>query len=156
AVVFATGFDALTGPILAIHIAGRDGKSLREAWAAGPLTNLGLQTAGFPNLLLISGPGCPSTIAYVVKAVEQHVRWIGDLPLHARERGVTVIETTQEPRAQWVAHVNEVANGTLIPTGNSWYLGANVPGKPRVFLPYAGGIPHYRSVIGDVAAKGYE
>ncbi|OJX62935.1 MAG: cyclohexanone monooxygenase [Micrococcales bacterium 73-13] len=155
AVVFATGFDALTGPILRIDLRGRDGRSLAEEWADGPVANLGVQVAGFPNLFLISGPLSPSVMANVVKAIEQHVGWLGDLLAHARDEGVELIETEPEPQAAWVEQVREIAAGTLLMAGDSWYLGANVPGKPRGFLAYVGGIPAYRQALADVADSGY-
>jgi cyclohexanone monooxygenase len=156
AIVFATGFDALTGPILSIDIRGRDGEALADVWEAGPVANLGIQVAGFPNLFMVSGPLSPSVMANVVKAIEQHVGWLGDLLAHARAEGVEIIETEEAPQTAWVEHVGEIASGTLLTSGNSWYLGANVPGKPRIFLAYAGGIPTYRQVLADVAASGYE
>ncbi|GJD98381.1 flavin-containing monooxygenase [Methylobacterium isbiliense] len=156
-IVFATGFDALTGPLLALDIRGSGGRPLKEAWAAGPRTYLGLQTPGFPNLFTITGPGSPSVLTNMPIAIEQHVEWITRCIAHLRERGLARIEATPEATEAWVAHVNEAAHATLLPMANSsWYLGANVPGKPRVFMPYAGGMARYRSHCEAVAAKGYE
>ncbi len=156
-IVFATGFDAMTGPLLRIGIRGRDGIPLREVWEAGPRTYLGLQVAGFPNLFTITGPGSPSVLCNMPVAIEQHVDWITDCIAHMRERGLDRIEPTSEASDKWVAQVNEVANGTLLmQAASSWYLGANVPGKPRVFMPYAGGMARYRDICDDVVAKGYE
>lgn len=156
-IVFATGFDALTGPLLALDIRGSGGRPLKEAWAAGPRTYLGLQTPGFPNLFTITGPGSPSVLTNMPIAIEQHVEWITRCIAHLRERDLARIEATPEATEAWVAHVNEAAHATLLPMANSsWYLGANVPGKPRVFMPYAGGMARYRSHCEAVAAKGYE
>jgi cyclohexanone monooxygenase len=155
AIVFATGFDAMTGSLHAIDIRGRGGRTLREKWAAGPRTYLGLATAGFPNLFLITGPGSPSVLSNMVPAIEQHVDWIAACIGSLRERGTQRIEATAEAENAWVAHVNEVAGATLFPTCNSWYLGANVPGKPRVFMPYLG-FPPYVARCNEVVAKGYE
>jgi cyclohexanone monooxygenase len=153
--VFATGFDAMTGALMSIDIRGKDGITLQEGWAAGPRTFLGLGAAGFPNMFFVAGPGSPSVLAVVVVAIEQHVDWILDCVDYMRIRGFETIEATIEAQDQWVEHVNEVANMTLFPKGNSWYLGANVPGKPRVFMPYIGGLGAYRQKCEDVAAAGY-
>jgi cation diffusion facilitator CzcD-associated flavoprotein CzcO len=156
-IVFATGFDAMTGPLLRIDISGRDGLSLREAWRAGPRTYLGLQIAGFPNLFTITGPGSPSVLCNMPVAIEQHVEWITACIAHMRAHGFTRIEATQAAADRWVAHVNDAANATLLPQAkHSWYLGANVPGKPRVFMPYAGGMARYREICARVAGNGYE
>ena len=154
-IVFATGFDAMTGALLGIDIRGRAGRTLAQKWSAGPRTYLGLQTAGFPNLFTITGPGSPSVLSNMVPSIEQHVNWISDCLAWMRERGVVLVEATTEAEDAWVAHVNEVADETLYPTCNSWYLGANVPGKPRVFMPYLG-FPVYVEKCEEVAAKGYE
>ena len=155
-IVFATGYDAMTGSLLKVAITGREGKPLAQAWAAGPRTYLGLMVAGFPNLFMVTGPGSPSVLANMIFAIEQHVDWIVDCMHTLRERGVDTIEADAQAQDEWVAHVNEVADGTLFKQANSWYLGANVPGKPRVFMPYAGGVVPYRKKCDDVAAKGYE
>lgn len=155
AIVYATGFDAMTGALMRMNIVGRGGERLAEAWAAGPLTYLGLQTAGFPNLFFIAGPGSPSVLTNVMVSIEQHVAWLDDLVRHVRDSGIHTVEATREAQGAWVAHVNEIANATLYPTANSWYLGANVPGKPRVFMPYAGGLRQYRKMCAAVAGDGY-
>jgi len=156
-IVFATGFDAMTGPLLRIGIHGRDGVALKDVWDAGPRTYLGLQVTGFPNLFTITGPGSPSVLCNMPVAIEQHVDWITDCIAHMREHGLDRIEAKADAAEKWVEHVNEVANGTLLmQAASSWYLGANVPGKPRVFMPYAGGMARYRDICDDVAAKGYE
>jgi cation diffusion facilitator CzcD-associated flavoprotein CzcO len=154
--VFATGFDALTGPLLDIDIRGTGGRALRDVWADGPRTYLGLQVAGFPNLLTITGPGSPSVLTNMPTAIEQHVDWIAECLNHLRSRGLARIETTDAAAEAWGAHVNSVAHRTLLPmAASSWYLGANVPGKPRVFMPYAGGLATYAHHCDEVAAAGY-
>ena len=154
-IVFAIGFDAMTGALLNIDIRGVGGVTLNDKWAEGPRTYLGLGTAGFPNLFCITGPGSPSVLSNMVPAIEQHVDWIADCIDYMSERGLARIEPTVEAEDQWVAHVNEVAEQTLYPTCNSWYRGSNVPGKPRVFLPYLG-YPPYVEKCDAVAAAGYE
>ncbi|WP_207003707.1 flavin-containing monooxygenase [Trinickia mobilis] len=156
-IVFATGFDALTGPLLALNIEGRGGLQLKDAWAHGPRTYLGLQSPGFPNLFTITGPGSPSVLTNMPIAIEQHVEWITRCIAEMRNRGATRIEPTPTAAEKWVQHVNETAQATLLPmASSSWYLGANVPGKPRVFMPYAGGMARYEKICGEVAGKGYE
>ena len=156
-IVFATGFDAMTGPLLHLNIQGRDGFKLKDSWAAGPRNYLGLQIAGFPNLFTITGPGSPSVLCNMPVAIEQHVEWITDCIAHMRANRLTRIETTTSAMDAWVAKVNAAANATVLPLAkHSWYLGANVPGKPRVFMPYAGGMAYYRKICDDVAAKNYE
>ena len=155
-IVFATGFDAMTGTLLKIDIRGRGGQTLADAWSAGPLNYLGLQVAGFPNLFTVTGPGSPSVLSNMPVSIEQHVDWITNCIAHMETHGFASIETTQEAMAEWVEHVNDVANATLMPKANhSWYHGTNVPGKPVVFMPYAGGIPRYRKICDDVASDGY-
>jgi cyclohexanone monooxygenase len=153
---FATGFDAMTGALFAMDIQGRDGQALRAKWADGPRAYLGLATAGFPNLFIITGPGSPSVLSNMPVSIEQHVDWIADCVTYARERGSDVIEAALEAEDRWVEHVNEVANDTLMPLANSWYVGANIPGKPRVFTPYVGGVGEYRRICDEKAARGYE
>jgi cation diffusion facilitator CzcD-associated flavoprotein CzcO len=156
-IVFATGFDAMTGPLLKIDIRGRDGVTLREAWAGGPRTYLGLQVPGFPNLFTVTGPGSPSVLCNMPVAIEQHVEWITDCIRHMRENGIDSCEAVPEAAEKWAEHVNEAAHVTLLPLAtHSWYLGANIPGKPRMFMPYAGGMARYRAICDDIAAKGYE
>ena len=156
-IVFATGFDAMTGPLLRMDIRGRGGLKLAKAWEAGPRNYLGLQVAGFPNLFTITGPGSPSVLTNMPVAIEQHAEWITDCIAHMRAHGLSQVETTEDAMEGWVARVNEAADATLLPHAkHSWYLGANVPGKPRVFMPYAGGMARYRVICEDVVAKGYE
>jgi cation diffusion facilitator CzcD-associated flavoprotein CzcO len=155
ALVFATGFDAMTGPLLRPDVRGVDGVALRDKWAGGPRTYLGIAIAGFPNLFTVTGPGSPSVLVNMLVAIEQHVDWIADCVEFLRHRGLRSIEATVDAEDAWVDHVNKVANLTLFPTANSWYMGANVPGKPRVFMPYIGGLPRYTAVCNDVAADGY-
>ena len=156
-IVFATGFDGMTGSLLRMDIRGRNRVSLSNAWAAGPRNYLGLQIAGFPNLFTVTGPGSPSVLCNMPVAIEQHVEWITDCIAHMREQGLNRIEPKDEAVNSWVAEVNAAANATLLPQAkHSWYLGANVPGKPRVFMPYAGGMAHYRKICADVAARNYE
>ncbi len=155
AIVFATGFDAMTGTLSRIDIRGRGGVPLAEKWAHGPLTYLGLMVAGFPNLFLITGPGSPSVLTNMIMSIEQHVEFIADAIAWLGERQHTTIEASAEAEAGWVAHVAEIADTTLYPLANSWYMGANVPGKPRVFLPYVGGFPAYVEACEDVVARDY-
>src|SRR5215212_9468598 len=155
-IVFATGFDAMTGALLSIDIRGRGGGTLRQKWADGPRTYLGIAIAGFPNLFTITGPGSPSVISNMMVSIEQHVDWIADCLAHMREGDFHAIEATTEAEDAWVAHVNEVANATLYPLAKSWYTGANIPGKPRIFMPYVGGVGAYRKTCDEIAAKNYE
>jgi cyclohexanone monooxygenase len=154
-IVYATGFDAMTGSLFAIDIRGRDGVSLRDAWADGPRTYLGLGVVGFPNLFSITGPGSPSVLTNMVVSIEQHVEWIADCIAYLGEHDYRGIEATLEAQDDWVAWVNMVADLTLYPRCNSWYLGANVPGKPRVFMPLIG-FPPYAEKCAQVAADDYE
>ncbi|HYE93404.1 MAG TPA: NAD(P)/FAD-dependent oxidoreductase [Terriglobales bacterium] len=154
--VFATGFDAMTGALLKMDIRGRAGQRLGEKWAAGPRTYLGLAIAGFPNLFTITGPGSPSVLSNMIVSIEQHVDWIADCLAYLRAQGQATIEATAEAEERWVAHVNEVGHMTLYPKAKSWYMGANVPGKPRIFMPYIGGVGVYREKCDAVARKGYE
>ncbi|UFW89314.1 NAD(P)/FAD-dependent oxidoreductase [Bradyrhizobium barranii] len=156
ALVMATGFDAMTGSVAKIDISGPGGRTLNEKWAEGPKTYLGLMSAGFPNLFIITGPGSPSVLSNMIVSIEQHVDWITDCLVHMRRQGVATMEASGEAEDKWVAHVNEVARGTLYPQANSWYMGANIPGKPRIFMPYIGGVGVYRRICDEVAAKGYE
>jgi cation diffusion facilitator CzcD-associated flavoprotein CzcO/acetyl esterase/lipase len=155
AIVYATGFDAMTGALVAVDIEGRDGVTLKQKWADGPVTYLGLTTVGFPNLFMITGPGSPSVLSNMAVSIEQHVDWVADTLADLREQGFETIEPTRTAESGWVQHVNDCADITLHPTANSWYIGANVPGKPRVFLPYIGGVEAYRRACEDVAAQGY-
>jgi cyclohexanone monooxygenase len=153
-IVYATGFDAMTGALARIDIRGRGGATLADAWAAGPRTYLGLSVAGFPNLFVVTGPGSPSVLANMMEAIPQHVDWIGDCIAHLRDHGHTTIEATVEAQDAWVDHVNGVAGMTLFPRCNSWYLGANVAGKTRVFMPLPG-FPSYVDQCADIVADGY-
>jgi cyclohexanone monooxygenase len=155
-IVFATGFDAMTGTLLNIDIRGRDGVTLSDKWADGPRTYLGVATAGFPNLFLVTGPGSPSVLSNMVTSIEQHAEWITDCIAAARERGTQSVEASQDAEDFWVAHVGEVANFTVYPQAPSWYTGANIDGKPRVFMPYIGGVGTYRNTCADIAAKNYQ
>ncbi|MBQ0719317.1 MAG: NAD(P)/FAD-dependent oxidoreductase [Gammaproteobacteria bacterium] len=154
--VFATGFDAMTGSLNKIDIRGIDGHSLKEKWAAGPRTYLGLCSAGFPNLFTISGPGSPSVFTNMVTSIEQHVEYISDIITYIDKNHLATIDASEAAEDQWVAHVNEVASATLVNACSSWYLGANVPGKERVFMPYVGGFPVYVEKCDDVAANNYQ
>jgi cyclohexanone monooxygenase len=154
-IVLATGFDAMTGAVSKIDIRGRRGRPLAEKWSAGPRTYLGVGSEGFPNLFLVTGPGSPSVLSNMVPSIEQHARWIAACIAHLRENGIDAIEVSREAEDAWVEHVNEVAAQTVYPSCNSWYLGANVPGKPRVFMPYIG-FPEYVAKCEEVAEKGYE
>jgi cyclohexanone monooxygenase len=156
ALVLATGFDAMTGSVAKIDIRGRDGVALNDKWAAGPRTYLGLMSAGFPNLFLVTGPGSPSVLSNMIVAIEQHIDWISDCLAAMRAQGLATMEADVAAEDAWVAHVNEVAQGTLYPQANSWYMGANVPGKPRIFMPYIGGVHVYGQKLKEVAANKYQ
>jgi len=153
--VFATGFDAMTGTLLKIDIRGRGGRTLREAWEAGPRTYLGINVAGFPNLFIIAGPGSPSVLTNMIVSIEQHVNWIADCIARLRAQGRAAIEARPEAQEAWVEHVNAVAGRTLYTQCNSWYVGANIPGKKRVFMPLLG-FPDYVTKCDEVVAKSYE
>ena len=155
ALIYATGFDAITGAILNIDIQTSSGLTLAEKWHAGPLTYLGLMTAGFPNLFMVTGPGSPSVLSNVIVSIEQHVEWISDCIQHLTANSCAQIEATQAAENTWVEHVNQLASATLFLNANSWYLGANVPGKPRVFMPYVGGVGRYREECTAIANNGY-
>jgi len=154
--VFATGFDAMTGSLLRIDIRGAGGLSLQEKWSEGPKTFLGLQIAGFPNLFTITGPGSPSVLVNMPVAIEYHVDWISDCIVHMKEQGKTRIEALPEAEEAWVEHANEVAKETLFYEAKSWYVGANIPGKTQIFMPYAGGHPLYKERCQEVVESGYE
>ena len=155
ALVFATGFDAMTGSINRVDVRGRAGQKLKDKWAAGPRTYLGLSSAGFPNFFIISGPGSPSVLTCMITSIEQHVEFITECMDYLRKNRLAQIEAKVEAEDRWVEHVNEVAGGTLFNSCSSWYLGANVPGKPRIFMPYVG-FPPYVAKCNEVVAKGYE
>jgi cyclohexanone monooxygenase len=156
AIVFATGFDAMTGALTKVDIRGTTGETLAEKWHGGPRTCLGLMAAGFPNLFMITGPGSPSVLSNMMVSIEQHVDWLADCIGYMQSRALTRIEPTQEAEDAWVAHNTEVANRTLYPQAASWYMGANIPDKPRVFMPYIGGVGAYREICDANATKGYE
>ncbi len=154
--VFATGFDALTGALFAIDIRGADGAALRDEWAAGPKTFLGVAAHRFPNLFIVTGPGSPSVFSNMVLSIEQHVEWIRDFVRYLDAAGYTTAEATAAAQDAWTEHVTEVAYGTLFPLADSWYVGANIPGKPRVLTSYLGGCGPYRAKCDEVAAGGYQ
>ncbi|MBS27948.1 MAG: cyclohexanone monooxygenase [Alphaproteobacteria bacterium] len=154
--VLATGFDAVTGALKRIDISGVDDITLREKWEDGPKAYLGLGISGFPNMFTITGPGSPSVLTNMIPSIEQHVEWITGCIDHMRDNGKTRIEAEREAEAAWVQHVNEVGDLSLRANCQSWYFGSNIPGKPRVVLPYSGGFPVYARKCEDVAAKGYE
>jgi len=155
-IAFAIGFDAVTGALLDIDIRGRNGLRLADKWANGPHTYLGIGIAGFPNLFTITGPGSPSVLSNMILSIEQHVDWIADCLVYMRDHELGEIEATSEAEDRWVEHVAELGDATLFPLANSWYVGANVPGKPRVFLPYVGGFSAYVERCDQVAADDYE
>ncbi|WP_309229726.1 alpha/beta hydrolase [Blastococcus sp. TML/M2B] len=155
AIVYATGFDAMTGALVNVDITGRDGGTLAEKWADGPSTYLGLMTTGFPNFFAITGPGSPSVLSNMAVSIEQHVDWVADCLIDLRDRGMTTIEPTPQAEEGWNRHAADCAAITLHPTANSWYMGANVPGKPRVFYPYIGGVDGYRAVADEVRERDY-
>ena len=154
--VFATGFDAMTGPLLGIKVRGRGRAAIADRWQAGPRTYLGLGIAGFPNLFSVAGPGSPSVLCNMMVAIEQHVDWIAECLSYLSRRGLTCIEASAEAEGDWVRHCNALAEKTLYPQADSWYVGANIPGKARVFMPYAGGARSYRRKCEEVAERGYE
>jgi cyclohexanone monooxygenase len=155
-IVFATGFDAMTGTLFKLGIRGKAGVSLEKEWADGPHTYLGIAAAGFPNLFIITGPGSPSVLSNMPVSIEQHVEWIADCIQYLQRHDLDTIEATGEAQETWVRQVNEIAAATLFPQADSWYMGANIPGKPRVFMPYPGGVGTYRQLCTEIAAKGYE
>ncbi len=145
----------MTGALSKIDIRGRGGQTLKDKWDGGPRTYLGLMVSGFPNMFMVTGPGSPSVLSNMVVSIEQHIDWISDCIAAMGQRQMDAIEATPEAEEFWVAHVNEVANMTLYPQANSWYMGANVPGKPRVFMPYPGGVGLYRQACDEIAADNY-
>lgn len=155
AIVFATGYDAVTGAIIKIDIRGKGGQSLKEKWTAGPRCYLGLMSHGFPNLFFLTGPGSPSILTNVVVSIEQHVDWTARCIDHMEKKGVKAAEANQSEENAWVETVNGLAANTLFPSTASWFMGANIPGKPRVFLPYIGGLGKYTTVCEEVVANGY-
>jgi cation diffusion facilitator CzcD-associated flavoprotein CzcO len=154
-IVFATGFDAMTGTFNRIDIQGRCGEKLKDKWAGGPQTYLGVASAGFPNFFMITGPGSPSVLSNMPVSIEQHVEWISGAIAYMRQQGIDVMEAEASAEKEWVAHVNEVAEQTMFMLADSWYLGANIPGKPRVFMPYPGGVGNYRQKCNEISEAGY-
>ena len=154
-IIFATGFDAMTGSIFNVDIKGRGGLALKEKWNAGPKTYLGLMSASFPNLFMITGPGSPSVKSNMIMSIEQHVDLVIETLLSMRRKGLSVVEPELEAENKWVDHVQEVGNKTLFPQANSWYMGANIPGKPRLFMPYIGGVGAYREICEEIVANNY-
>lgn len=154
-IVFATGFDAITGPLLAMNITGIGGASLMDAWSQGPSSYLGLTIAGFPNFFTVNGPGSPSVLANMVSAIEHHVDWIADCLAYMQANKLQRVEAEPQAQADWVDEVRQIADVTLFPRANSWYIGANVPGKPRVFMAYPGGLNNYRNRCNRIVADGY-
>jgi cyclohexanone monooxygenase len=155
-IIFATGFDAMTGTLFKVDIRGRDGLALKEKWRAGPRTYLGLMSEAFPNLFTITGPGSPSVKSNMITSIEQHVEFVADALLFMREHGYELMEPELEAEYEWVDHVQEAASQTLFPRANSWYMGANIPGKPRLFMPYIGGVGRYRRICEEIVAEGYK
>lgn len=156
AIVLATGYDAMTGALLAVDVVGRDGLTAKEAWENGPRNLLGLMIAGFPNMFTVTGPGSPSVLANVIRAIEHHVDWLSNCFDYLRRENIACIEADAQAQDAWVQHVNQLADRTLFPRTPSWYIGADIPGKPKVFMPYAGGLPAYRVHADRVARNGYE
>ena len=156
--IYATGFDAMTGALLKSNVVGKNGVALQDKWQFGPAAYLGLQISGFPNLFMVTGPGSPSVLCNMLVAIEQHINWISDCISYMEGNGLSQIEPTEQAEEQWVVQVNQVAEGTMYtaPTCNSWYLGANIPGKPRIFMPYVGGYPQYKARCDEIVANGYE
>jgi cyclohexanone monooxygenase len=154
-IVFATGFDAMTGTLFNVDIRGRSGQALKEKWYAGPRTYLGLMTEAFPNLFMITGPGSPSVKSNMIISIEQHVDMVTESILHMRDHGLDLMEPELTAEDEWVDHVQETANKTLFPRANSWYMGANIAGKPRLFMPYIGGVGRYRRTCEEIVADGY-
>ena len=154
-IVFATGYDAMTGTFFNIDFTGRNGVALRDKWSEGPKTYLGLSTTDFPNMFMITGPGSPSVLSNMPVSIEQHVEFVADFIEYLRERGVDTVDVDPEAEDDWVQHVNDVAEQTMYMLADSWYLGANIPGKPRVFMPYAGGVGVYRERCEEIAGSDY-
>ena len=155
-IVFATGFDAMTGTFFKMDIRGRDNLPLKDRWSQGPKTYLGLQSAGFPNLFMITGPGSPSVLTNMPVAIEQHIEWISDFIEYMRKRKIQTAEPTPHSETEWAQRVKEAVAPTMYMFANSWYFGANIPGKPQVFTPYAGGMGNYRKTCSAIAENGYE
>jgi cyclohexanone monooxygenase len=153
--VYATGFDAITGALLKMDIRGRDGRPLREDWQSGSRSFLGVAIAGFPNLFIVTGPGSPSVLSNMIVSIEQHVEWISECIAYLRAHEIATIEASSEAQSTWMQNVAVVADYTLFSKGESWYKGSNIPGKPRLFLPYLGGVGTFRDICDAIAAGGY-
>ena len=145
----------MTGALLNIDIRGHGGIGFKEKWSDGPRTYLGLAVAGFPNLFTVTGPGSPSVLSNMMTSIEQHIEWIADCMGYMETHDLATIEADPEAEDKWMDHVTELADGTLFFESNSWYVGANIPGKPRVIYPYVGGVGAYREICDDIAAEGY-
>lgn len=154
-VIYATGFDAFTGPLLKFNIAGRNGVTLREKWSAGPCSYLGIAVNGFPNMFIIVGPGSPSLLSNVLLSSEEQIDWLADLFAYCRDHQIVEVEASRKAENEWVEHVNKRARETLYLQTPSYYLGAEMTGKPRVFMPYSGGVRGYRRILEKTAAKRY-
>jgi cation diffusion facilitator CzcD-associated flavoprotein CzcO len=155
-IIFAIGYDGMTGALLAMDITGVDGVSLRQKWAEGPRSYLGVMVAGFPNLFTVTGPGSPSVLTNMVVSIEQHVEWISRLIGHAEDNDISRIEATDTAEIDWMKQVASRAEATLLPLANSWWTGSNIPGKPKVFMPFVGGVSVYGEIIDSIAARDYE
>jgi cation diffusion facilitator CzcD-associated flavoprotein CzcO len=155
-IIFATGFDVFTGSLLKPDIVGRGGLTLKQKWSAGPITYLGIGVADFPNLFIVVGPGSPSLLSNVLVSTEEQLDWLGDLIKKMEAENIAEFEATHQAERDWVKHVNDRAQETLYPTANSFYVGAEIPGKPRVFMPYSGGVRGYRRILQKCATDGYE
>ena len=153
--VLATGFDAMTGALLRINISGRNGIKLADEWVAGPKTYFGIAISGFPNMFIITGPGSPSVFTNMVTSIEQHVDWVADGITHLKETGKQTIEAELDAQENWTAHGNEIASKTIFYSAASWYVGANVEGKPRIFMPYIGGAHSYIEKLAEMTKDGY-
>ena len=155
--VVATGYDAVTGPLMAMNITGKHGASLKDAWSNGPRTYLGLMVAGFPNLFTITGPSSPGVLSNVIFSIDQHVNWIADCLEHMRRTGAVEIDTTPEAEADWQAHAVETSARALrVNDKKNWYLGTNIPGKPRAVLVYQGGLGYYANRCSEIATNNYQ
>jgi cyclohexanone monooxygenase len=155
-IVYATGFDSTTGTLNRIDIRGRGGQKLRDKWAEGPRTYLGMSAVGFPNLLMCTGPQSPNVLSNMPVSIEEHINFFAGIIGHMRERGMRLIEPTLEAEDGWVEHNNAVVNATLFPLGDTTYMGANIPGKPRVFVSNLDLVSGYAAKLAEVAANGYE
>ena len=146
----------MTGAILEMDVRTSDGLAMKEKWKDGPRTYLGIMVAGFPNMFVITGPGSPGVKSQMILSIEQHTDWIADCLENMRAKGLSRADAEPDAEDKWVQHVNEVANSTLYPQANSWYVGANIPGKPRIFMPYVGGVEAYKKICDGVAAEDYD